>query len=65
MDEDAALQEAVWTLDRRMREQSLPALRLVAGDQEWIVGEGEPLATLTAAPADLARVLDLLLLPST
>jgi len=65
MDDDAALQDAVWRLDRRVRERSLPALRLVAGDQEWIVGEGEPLATVTAAPADLTRVLDLLLLPST
>ena len=65
MDDDAALQDAVWRLDRRVRERSLPALRLVAGDQEWIVGDGEPLATVTAAPADLARAVESFFLPST
>ena len=39
-----------------MRE--VPRLRLVAGSQEWVVGPGEPAATLTAPTEfDLLRAL--------
>lgn len=54
---DFGLQRYVWTFDQRVRAGGLPALRLVAGDQEWTVGEGEPTATVTTTPLDLFRTL--------
>lgn len=35
----------------------LPALRLSTGRTQWTVGDGEPVATLTADPYDLVRSL--------
>ena len=42
-------------LRRRIAKHGLPALRVRAGDREWVLGEGEPQATLTADPFELAR----------
>jgi uncharacterized protein (TIGR03083 family) len=35
----------------------LPPLRLRAGVDEWLIGEGEPAATVTAEPFELARLI--------
>ncbi len=35
--------------------KGLPAFRIRAGSREWIVGNGNPVATVTADPFDLAR----------
>lgn len=39
---------------RAMIEQS-PSFRIVAGSRDWVVGAGDPVATLTADPFELAR----------
>ncbi len=55
---DAALQWLVNALGLRLEEAGTPALRLVAGSQEWIVGPGEPGATVTApSEFELMRAL--------
>jgi uncharacterized protein (TIGR03083 family) len=35
--------------------EKLPALRIRAGSREWVVGDGEPVATLTGDPFELSR----------
>ncbi len=35
--------------------KKLPAFKIVAGSREWVVGEGEPVATVAADPFELAR----------
>jgi uncharacterized protein (TIGR03083 family) len=35
----------------------LPAFRIIAGERAWTVGEGEPVATVTADPFELARAV--------
>lgn len=35
----------------------LPPLRIVAGTREWIVGEGDPVATVSADPFELSRAV--------
>lgn len=39
----------------KVRDAGLPALRVVAGDTERVVGEGDPVATLTISPWELVR----------
>jgi uncharacterized protein (TIGR03083 family) len=54
---DASLQTFVGALDRKLREGGLPALTLVAGTEEWTVGEGAVGATVTADRYELTRAL--------
>lgn len=54
---DYGLQGYVLGLDHRLKKKGLPALGLVAGDEEWTVGEGEPAATVATTPLDLFRAL--------
>jgi uncharacterized protein (TIGR03083 family) len=39
----------------RSAHDKLPAFRIRAGSREWVVGEGEPVATLNGDPFELAR----------
>jgi len=54
---DVARQVGIEGLDRRLRAAELAALRVVAGDTEWLLGVGEPAATLRSDPFSLFRVL--------
>lgn len=45
------------SLGTRVGAAGLPALRVVAGADEHVVGEGEPAATVTAPPLEMARAL--------
>jgi uncharacterized protein (TIGR03083 family) len=54
---DFALQMGVAGLGSRITEAGLPALRLKSGNQEWEVGSGEPVVTVTADAFDLQRSL--------
>jgi hypothetical protein len=51
------LESAVIWLDMRLQATDRPALRIRAGDREWVVGDGVPQATVTAEPFDLFRAL--------
>ncbi len=51
------LESAVYWLDMRLQAKGIPALRLRAGDREWVIGDGIPQATVTAAPFELFRAL--------
>lgn len=44
-------------LHARLVQQGLPALRLRAGEREWVAGRGEPAATLTADRHELFRTI--------
>src|SRR4029077_1160294 len=39
----------------RVAHDELPALRIRAGTREWVIGEGEPVATVSGDPFELAR----------
>jgi len=39
----------------RAAHDKLPALRIRAGAREWVIGEGEPVATVSGDPFELAR----------
>jgi hypothetical protein len=39
----------------RVAHDQLPTLRIRAGTREWTIGDGEPAATVTADPFELAR----------
>lgn len=39
----------------RVAHDGLPTLRIRAGSREWTIGDGEPAATVTADPFELAR----------
>ena len=55
---DASVQWLVNSLNGRLVEGALPGLRLVAGDQQWVIGPGEPAATATVDSAfELLRAL--------
>ncbi|HUS62152.1 MAG TPA: maleylpyruvate isomerase family mycothiol-dependent enzyme [Acidimicrobiales bacterium] len=54
---DIALQLYVAGVDRRLRKRGLPAMRISAGTDEWLLGEGAPAATLTATPYELFRAV--------
>lgn len=51
------LESAVYWLDMRLQAKALPALRIRAGDQEWVIGDGIPQATVTAPSFELFRAL--------
>ena len=51
------LESAVMWLDMRLQATGRPALRLHAGSRDWVIGDGAPRATVTAAPFDLLRAL--------
>jgi uncharacterized protein (TIGR03083 family) len=44
-------------LGQRLEERGRPALRLRAGDRDWVEGAGPPAAVLAAAPFELFRAL--------
>src|SRR5579859_6502735 len=54
---DQARQTGVGLLDGRLRRAGAPGLRILAGQTEWIVGPGGPVATLTVEPFALFRTL--------
>jgi hypothetical protein len=54
---EMVLESAVYWLDMRLQATGAPALRLRSGDQEWVVGDGIPQATVTAPAFDLFRAL--------
>jgi hypothetical protein len=54
---DASLQTFIAALDHKLREAGLPALQLVAANEEWTVGDGEVGATVTADRFELTRAL--------
>jgi hypothetical protein len=51
------LESAIYWLDMRLQAKSLPALRLRTGDDEWVIGDGIPAATVTAPKFELFRAL--------
>lgn len=51
------LESAVYWLDMRLQAKAIPALRLRTGDQEWVIGDGIPAATVTAPKFELFRAL--------
>lgn len=46
-----------WRLRRMFADEGVPPLRIITGDREWSIGDGEPGATLTIATYELARML--------
>lgn len=56
-DFDFSLQLYVLGLDLRLRKGDLPALRIVAEDDTWEVGEGEPTTTVTSTRYGIFRAL--------
>jgi len=50
-----ALRSYVEAMRFRSAHDALPPLRIRAGTREWVIGEGEPVATLTGDPFELAR----------
>ena len=44
-------------LSESIRARGLPALRVVAGDRQWIAGDGDPAASLAGSPFDLFRAM--------
>ncbi|NUT99031.1 MAG: maleylpyruvate isomerase family mycothiol-dependent enzyme [Saccharothrix sp.] len=53
----AALTRPMQELDKRLREQHLPALRITLEHGDRILGEGEPSATLRTSSFELMRVI--------
>lgn len=54
---DAALQLYLFGIDRVLRKRELPALEVRAGDQQWTLGEGEPVASVTVDAHELFRAV--------
>jgi uncharacterized protein (TIGR03083 family) len=55
---DFALQGFVGSIDDRLRTHNAPGLRIMSGKQEWVLGDGEPAATLTIdSPHELLRLV--------
>lgn len=50
-----SLRSYVEAMKLRAAHDKLPALRIRAGSREWVIGEGEPVATVTGEPFELAR----------
>ena len=50
-----ALEGLVGRVGAKLTEAGKPALRVVAGDQEFTAGEGEPVATVTGSPFEFIR----------
>ncbi|MDQ1396394.1 MAG: hypothetical protein QOG64_1653, partial [Acidimicrobiaceae bacterium] len=54
---DAVLQAVIGGLGHRFTADEVPALRIEAGSSEWVVGPGEPAATVRTEPFELFRAL--------
>ncbi|MHB1487114.1 MAG: maleylpyruvate isomerase family mycothiol-dependent enzyme [Acidimicrobiales bacterium] len=54
---ERALQYQVAGLGRRLEGAGLPGLRLVAGNQEWVVGPGQPAASVEGDRHEILRAL--------
>jgi uncharacterized protein (TIGR03083 family) len=54
-DVDWVAQQLVAFIGARIRRQELPALRITAGTDEWLLGEGDPEATLATETFELFR----------
>jgi hypothetical protein len=50
-----SLRSYVEAMRVRSAHEHLPPFRMRAGTREWVIGEGEPVATVTADPFELAR----------
>jgi uncharacterized protein (TIGR03083 family) len=50
-----SLRSYVEAMKWRVAQEGLPSLRIRAGSREWVVGEGDPVATLTGDPFELGR----------
>jgi uncharacterized protein (TIGR03083 family) len=50
-----SLRSYVEAMRFRSAQESLPPFRIRAGTREWVIGEGEPVATLTGDPFELGR----------
>jgi uncharacterized protein (TIGR03083 family) len=50
-----SLRSYVEAMRLRSAHEKLPAFRIRAGSREWVIGEGEPVATVTAESFELAR----------
>jgi uncharacterized protein (TIGR03083 family) len=50
-----SLRSYVEAMRFRSAQENLPPFRIRAGSREWVVGEGEPIATLTGDPFELGR----------
>ena len=50
-----SLRSYVEAMRIRSAHEKLPAFRIRAGSREWIIGEGEPIATVTGDSFELAR----------
>ncbi|HJR18992.1 MAG TPA: hypothetical protein VJ922_04675 [Actinomycetota bacterium] len=51
------LESAIYWLDMRLQAKGIPALRVRTADQEWVIGDGIPGATVTAPMFELFRAL--------
>ncbi|MFN2613353.1 MAG: hypothetical protein ABR552_00865, partial [Actinomycetota bacterium] len=51
------LRSFVETMRFRSAAEKLPAFKIVAGTREWTIGDGEPVATVSADPFELARAV--------
>ncbi|MGH2783998.1 MAG: hypothetical protein ACRDJ1_01920 [Actinomycetota bacterium] len=51
------LESAIYWLDMRLQAKGIPALRVRTDDQEWVIGDGIPAATVTAPKFELFRAL--------
>ncbi len=51
------LESAIYWLDMRLQAKEIPALRVRTGEQEWVIGDGIPQATVTAPKFELFRAL--------
>ena len=54
-DIDWMVQQFTGFIGSGIRRKELPALRLTAGTDEWLLGDGEPGATLTTEPFEIFR----------
>jgi uncharacterized protein (TIGR03083 family) len=54
---DFALQAGIGQVHLRLGRAGSNGLRLVAGSTEWLIGPGDPAATLTVEPFELFRLL--------
>jgi hypothetical protein len=51
------LESAIYWLDMRLQAKAIPALRVRTGQEEWVIGDGIPQATVTAPRFELFRAL--------
>lgn len=52
-----SLRSYVEGMRMRSRFEERPAFRMCAGTREWVIGDGEPVATVTADPFELGRAV--------